>query len=245
MTQPTGPLRTFRILLVAVVLSLTLKLFVLDAVYVSSRSMSGAVLPGDFLLLDKTGYTPSMFALRTPARGEIVAFTLPEGREGGGGAQGGRDAGAMILKRCVATAGDEIGFSGGRISVNGSVAVPGVADGGPFLREDAPRRVPRRGDAIPLDSAHCALWRDFIEAEGHSLGYAPGGGMTLDGSPADTFIVQHDYFFVMGDNHALSLDSRTWGFIPSECVVGKAVMIYWSRDDAGDVRWDRLLTLPD
>ena len=143
MTQ-TGPLRTFRILLVAVVLSLTLKLFVLDAVYVASRSMSGAVLPGDFLLLDKTGYTPSMFALRTPARGEIVAFTLPEGREGGGGAEGGRDAGAMILKRCVATAGDEIGFSGGRISVNGSVAVPGVADGDRSSGR-MHRGVPRRG----------------------------------------------------------------------------------------------------
>lgn len=243
MTAPTGPFRYVRILLVAALLGLTLKLFVLDAVVVPGRSMAETILPGDALLLDKTGYAPPALAFRTPARGEIVAFTLPEGR--GGGPHAGRAPGALILKRVVATAGDLIGFSGGAIRVNGDVAVTGVADGGPFLREGELRRVPRRGDAIPLDSAHCALWRDLIEAEGHALAYAPGGGMTLDGSPADTFHVAHDYIFAMGDNHAVSLDSRTWGFISADRVVGKAVMIYWSRDEAGGVRWTRILSIPE
>ncbi len=245
MTTSTGPFRYFRILLVAALLGLTLKLFVLDAVVVPGRSMSETILPGDALLLDKTGYSPPALAFRTPSRGEIVAFTLPEGREGTGGADAGRPPGALILKRCVAAPGDLIGFSAGTITVNGSAAVTGVADGGPFLREGDVRRVPRRGDAIPLDSARCALWRDFIEAEGHALSYSPGGGMALNGAPSDTFYVTDDYFFAMGDNHAVSLDSRTWGFIPADRVVGKAVMIYWSRDDTGGVRWNRILTLPE
>ena len=240
MTTRPGAIRYAGMLMVVIPLALTLKIFVLDAVYVPGRSMEPAVLPGDFLVLDKTGYAPAALAFRTPGRGEVVAFTLPGGDGGSADA-----AGSLILKRCVATAVDMVAFRGGGLLVNGRATVPGIADRGPFFADDLPRPVPRKGDSIPLDSAHCALWRDFIVREGHSLGYAETGGMVLDGAPADSYTVEQDYIFVMGDNHGVSLDSRTWGFIPSDRVVGTALMIYWSLGDGGGVRWDRIGTLVD
>ena len=196
--------------------------------------MEPAVLPGDYLILDKTGYSPGWIAFRTPDRGDVVAFTL-EGKEGGAPGDG-----AMILKRCVAAPGDSIAYADGTIVVNGAAVVSGVGDPGGFFTDGAARRVPRRGDTIALDSAHCSLWRDFIMKEGHTLEYAPRGAMRLDGAPAETYTVERDYIFVMGDNHAISLDSRTWGFIPARDVVGEALMIYWSLADGGGVNWNRI-----
>lgn len=183
--RPSG-FRYAGILLLALLLALTLKAFVVDAVSVPSGSMEPSILRGDFLLLDKTGFSPSWLGSRTPSRGDVVAFAPPEGAGGGG---------ALIVKRCVASEGDTVSWMDGAVVVNGRVAVPGPADRGEFFRDGAPRVVPPES------------------------------------------------IFVMGDNQAVSLDSRSWGFIPVRSVVGKAAMIYWSRADDGSVRWPRVCSL--
>jgi signal peptidase I len=238
MTARPAGLRYGGILAAALLAAFALKLFVLDAVHVPSRSMEPAILHGDFLLLDKTGYSPAALAFRHPRRGDVVAFDPPAGSPEAAAA-----AGSLILKRCVAVAGDTIAWRGGALSVNGSAVAPGVADPGPLFTDGTPHPVPRKGDRIPLDSAHCALWKKFIAAEGHTIGDAPGGGMTIDGTPADTYTVREDYMFVMGDNHAVSLDSRTWGFVPERGIAGTAILVYWSLSDGGGVRWDRVGSL--
>jgi signal peptidase I len=206
-------LRYLRILALALVLAVTLKVFVADAVTVPSRSMEPAILPGDCILLDKTGFAPSFLASRLPSRGDVVAFELPAAA-GETGDAGGDRRGALALKRCVAVAGDSVEFRDRTILVNGAVAVTGVDDPGPFFADGAPRRVPRAGDpAGPAD----------------------------DGNPGST--AAGDCIFVIGDNHAVSLDSRAWGFIPARTVVGKAAMVYWSRAGDGGVRWSRIGTL--
>lgn len=240
MTTRSAALHYGRILLIVLLLAATLKIFVLDAVAVPSRSMEPAILAGDFLLLDKTGYTPGFLSFRRPGRNEVVAFTLPAGFEGSA-----PDGGSLLLKRCVATAGDTVTFGDGDLLVNGVRAVGGIGDGGVLSGDGRPRAVPRRGDSILLDSAGCALWSDFIGREGHSVGHEGGGAITLDGAPADTYTVEQDYIVVIGDNHPVSLDSRTWGYIPTSRVVGKAVMIYWSLGDDGSVRWNRIGSLVD
>lgn len=206
-------MRYLRILALSLVLAVTLKVFVADAVTVPSRSMEPAVLPGDCILLDKMGFAPSFIASRLPSRGDVVAFELPAAARDAGEAGDDR-RGALALKRCVAVAGDTVEFRNNAILVNGVVAVTDVSDPGAFFAEGAQRLVPRAG------------------------GHAVPGGAGTGGDSAD-----QDYIFVIGDNHAVSLDSRTWGFIPASTVVGKAAMVYWSRAADGDVRWSRIGSL--
>ena len=75
----------------------------------------------------------------------------------------------------------------------------------------------------------------------------------IDGAPSVQYTVERDYLFMMGDNRDNSLDSRFWGFVPEDNVVGKAMFVYWSWDTAipltniGDkfsaIRWSRIGTL--
>jgi signal peptidase I len=54
------------------------------------------------------------------------------------------------------------------------------------------------------------------------------GEIFIDGEPADSYVVQLDYFFVMGDNRHNSADSRYWGFVPEDHLLGKAVAVWFS-----------------
>jgi signal peptidase I len=75
----------------------------------------------------------------------------------------------------------------------------------------------------------------------------------IDGQPATEYRVERDYLFGMGDNRDNSLDSRYWGFIPKENLVGTPLLVYWSWspeiplysifDKIASVRWGRIGTL--
>ena len=57
-----------------------------------------------------------------------------------------------------------------------------------------------------------------------------GRGILIDGAPSDTYTVAKDYLFGMGDNRDNSLDSRFWGFVPRDNIVGTPMIVYWSWD---------------
>ena len=104
--------------------------------------------------------------------------------------------------------------------------------------------VPRKGETVRLDGTTWPLLRDVITRfEGHTARRFADGRFEIDGALAETYTVEQDYYFAMGDSRDDSSDSRRWGFVPHDHVIGKAVLVYFSWDPAEDrVRWDRLLT---
>ncbi len=98
--------------------------------------------------------------------------------------------------------------------------------------------VPKRGQTVALTDRSWPVVRTVIERfEGHTA-ERTAAGFLLDGRPAETYTFAQDYYFVLGDNRDDSADSRTWGFVPRDHLIGKAVLIYFSWDDeAGAPRW--------
>jgi len=94
-----------------------------------------------------------------------------------------------------------------------------------------PLPIPAAGDTVVLSDENWAVYEAIITRyEGHDAHRLGENQFEIDGRPAATYVVEQDYYFVMGDNRDSSLDSRTWGFVPDDHVVGKAVLIYFSWD---------------
>ena len=114
-----------------------------------------------------------------------------------------------------------------------------------------PIRVPKRGDIIELTKDNIGCWGNMINRELERKTVSTEGSViTIGGTPVKNYTVRKDYYFVLGDNRENSMDSRYWGFVPSEAILGKAMIIYWSWDpfisfaNFGDlyksIKWNRI-----
>jgi len=91
-----------------------------------------------------------------------------------------------------------------------------------------PLKVPARGDTLQLDLFNLPLYQRLISTYEHSDLQVVDGKIHINGEPAEHYVVQMDYFFVMGDNRHNSADSRYWGFVPEDHLLGKAVAVWFS-----------------
>lgn len=89
--------------------------------------------------------------------------------------------------------------------------------------------VPKKGMKIQLDAENFSSWDVFIFREGHQA-ELHGEKVLIDGKETTEYVVERDYAFGMGDNRDDSLDSRFWGFIPMEDIIGTPMIVYWSWD---------------
>jgi signal peptidase I len=102
-----------------------------------------------------------------------------------------------------------------------------------------PLWVPQKGATVKLTIDNLPLYKRIIETyEGHSL-QVDEEKIYIDGKESDSYTFAMDYFFMMGDNRHNSLDSRFWGFVPEDHIVGKALFIIFSKGEDG-IRWDRM-----
>ena len=109
------------------------------------------------------------------------------------------------------------------------------------LDDYGPLVVPQSGLAVTLSDETWPVYRAVIERfEGHTA-ERTAEGFLIDGRPADAVTFRQDYYLVLGDSRDDSADSRTWGFVPRDHVIGRAVGVYFSWDEeAGKPRWSRI-----
>ena len=104
-------------------------------------------------------------------------------------------------------------------------------------------QVPFKGKVVDFKKENIAYYRRIITAyEGHKL-EEKKDGIYIDGKKTTTYKIQMNYYWLMGDNRYNSADSRIWGFVPEDHVVGRASLVWFSKSAYMGIRWERLFKL--
>ena len=110
-----------------------------------------------------------------------------------------------------------------------------------------PLKVPAKGLTVPLTPGNVALYSEAIQKyEGNKNVVVNGYQITIEGKAITFYTFKQDYYFMMGDNRHNSADSRFWGFVPSDHIVGKAFFVWMSIDPNkpliswNKIRWNRI-----
>ena len=219
-----------------------------------------------FTTTSLSSFTLPLF--RTVHRGDVIVFEFPGHRN-----EVKPSESVNYIKRCIGLPGDTIEIRSGKVFVNRnetSFPLHGrrtihAADktfqrNAEMFPESStfsdvnygPVVVPKRGDTIKIDPASYSLWHIFIEREGHTIQF-DADAILIDGTQESSYCVQQDYYFVLGDNRDNSMDSRYWGFVPADHLLGEAFFIYWSWDPEvsvssisekySTIRWKRIGTI--
>lgn len=195
---------------VVLVTGLFIITFIMQAFEIPSGSMIKTLLIGDHLFVDRESFAPKtkwmpLIPYQQVKRHDIIVFVSPA------------QPGMYLVKRVIGIPGDHIHLRDGVVYVNGA------AQNEPYKFEDpdAPK-LPYAMDfpAVPPDDTVTLTpeWR--LTMSSHIEG--------------DDLVVPQDSYFAMGDNRENSWDSRFWGFVPKENLIGRPMFIYWSFETPAD-----------
>ncbi|WP_347156867.1 signal peptidase I [Pontibacter chitinilyticus] len=113
-----------------------------------------------------------------------------------------------------------------------------------------PIYIPKEGATVAITPQTLPFYEKVIlDYEHNANAKVQDGKLYIDGKEVNQYTFKQDYYFMMGDNRHNSLDSRFWGYVPKDHIVGKAVMIWMSVNPEGDflhkIRWNRLFNTID
>lgn len=110
-----------------------------------------------------------------------------------------------------------------------------------------PLWMPKAGVTIPLTVDNLPLYKRIITAYECNTLKVKGNTIYINGEVADSYTFKMDYYFMIGDNRHNSLDSRYWGFVPEDHIVGKPILVWLSLDKdksfPANIRWDRFFKM--
>jgi signal peptidase I len=215
-------------LLVAVLIALAIRAFVIEPYRIPSGSMFPTLLVGDHLFVNKFIYgiklpftTTRLPGLREPERGDIAVFTVAQRGTQTYPADRRPDLPREeFVKRIIGLPGDEITFRGGRVYVNGE-----------------PIEV-RNLDETFKDDTGSSLGVSEVKMGDRSFRILDDPRVSIPG-PVETITVEPGRYFMLGDNRDHSKDSRFWGTVRLAELKGPAFILYWSWDFNGT--WAELL----
>lgn len=179
--------------------------FILQAFEIPSSSMEDTLLIGDHLFVNRvqfapaTKWLPKLLPYREPHRGDIIVFLSPA------------TPGMFLVKRVVGVPGDRLHLVNGKLFRNGEELSES------YVMHKRPESYNPYRDEFPRVPAS-ELYQATAEWGAEMSKYIQNGEI----------VVPPGKYFAMGDNRDVSYDSRYWGFVPRENLVGRPMFIYWS-----------------
>ena len=204
-----------------------LRSFIVEPFKIPSGSMIPTLLVGDFILVNKFTYgirlpviNKKVIPINDPQRGDVMVFRYPV------------DTSVDYIKRVVGVPGDKIAYQNKRLTING-VEVP-IQKKDDYLHPE--RQVFSQQFSEKLgDAAHGYL----NDAEAPAFVYEtmdfPGRENCTYNHAGVTCTVPSGHYFMMGDNRDNSRDSRVWGFVPEQNIVGRAFFVWFNFSDLGRI----------